>query len=380
MKSRPAPHYFVVLLLFLLLISIMFPIDLMKSITNTFMALAQKVDNLELEKVLVEDVIQDLQKNDTKSASIHLDLAERQLSLLPSNSTSIATARLLIQDANKALKNNDFGTTILHMKLADQQISVVPTNTQLLNNTGNPTTVGVASAVPSIINLTVLQGASIQGNPACSPDPVTVKRGDVIQVVNKDSVPHTVTNGKGPDDSNSGKLFDTSIVNAGESAKIDTSKLTSGQQYPFHCTVHPYMGGTLKVVELGTPPLSRNVTTSTHANMTLPGNISNTQTGAITTNVSSILGLNSSNIDKAMEAQSRLINIAKLHNASTSELYSEYSLLSCVSNVVNPGSAHFNSPASCDDDVTDMIVKHELGNNQTMIKVAYAYLKNRGIQ
>jgi hypothetical protein len=108
--------------------------------------------------------------------------------------------------------------------------------------------------------------------------------GDVIQVVNKDSVPHTVTNGKGPEDPNSGKLFDTSIINAGESAKVDTSKLTSGQQYPFHCTVHPYMTGTLKVAELGTP-LNRNVT-STHANMTLPGNISNTQTRAITTNVS----------------------------------------------------------------------------------------------
>jgi azurin len=65
-------------------------------------------------------------------------------------------------------------------------------------------------------------------------------------VINKDSVPHTVTNGKGPDDPNSGKLFDTSIINAGESAKVDTSKLTSGQQYPFHCTVHPYMTGTLK--------------------------------------------------------------------------------------------------------------------------------------
>jgi plastocyanin len=94
--------------------------------------------------------------------------------------------------------------------------------------------------------LTVLQGASIQGNPAFSPNPVNIKKGNVVLVENKDSVPHTVTNGKGPDDPNSGKLFDTSIINAGSSAKVDTSKLTSGQQYPFHCTVHPYMTGTLK--------------------------------------------------------------------------------------------------------------------------------------
>jgi cytochrome c oxidase subunit 2 len=94
--------------------------------------------------------------------------------------------------------------------------------------------------------LNIAQGASIQGNPAFSPNPISVKKSSVVLVENKDSVPHTVTNGKGPDDPNSGKLFDTSIINAGESAKVDTSKLTSGQQYPFHCTVHPYMTGTLK--------------------------------------------------------------------------------------------------------------------------------------
>ena len=111
------------------------------------------------------------------------------------------------------------------------------------------TTGGVSSTKvsgPIGATLTVAQGASIQGNPAFNPNPISVKKGSIVQVVNKDSVPHTVTNGKGPDDPNSGKLFDTSIINAGESAKVDTSKLTSGQQYPFHCTVHPYMTGTLK--------------------------------------------------------------------------------------------------------------------------------------
>jgi plastocyanin len=95
--------------------------------------------------------------------------------------------------------------------------------------------------------ITVLQEASIQGNPAFDPSVVKVKRGNLIQVTNRDSVPHTVTNGKGADDPNTGKLFDTSIINAGESARIDTSKLTVGQAYPFHCTIHPYMTGTLKV-------------------------------------------------------------------------------------------------------------------------------------
>jgi cytochrome c oxidase subunit 2 len=110
---------------------------------------------------------------------------------------------------------------------------------------GNATTPTTTAA--GGVSLSILQGASIQGNPAYSPNPLTVKKGDSISVVNKDTVPHTVTNGKDPSDPNSAKLFDTSIINAGQSAQVTTTKLSAGQQYPFHCTVHPYMTGTLKV-------------------------------------------------------------------------------------------------------------------------------------
>jgi plastocyanin len=94
--------------------------------------------------------------------------------------------------------------------------------------------------------LSILQGASTQGNPAYAPATLTVKKGDSIQVTNKDSVPHTVTNGKDASDPTSGKLFDTSIINAGSTAQISTAKLTPGD-YPFHCSLHPYMTGLLKV-------------------------------------------------------------------------------------------------------------------------------------
>src|ERR687887_523538 len=110
-----------------------------------------------------------------------------------------------------------------------------------------PATTEAASPAVGGVSLSILQGASTQGNPAYSPNPLTVKKGNSISVVNKDAVPHTVTNGKDPSDPNSAKLFDTSIINAGQSAQITTTKLSAGQQYPFHCTVHPYMTGTLKV-------------------------------------------------------------------------------------------------------------------------------------
>jgi plastocyanin len=94
--------------------------------------------------------------------------------------------------------------------------------------------------------LTIPQGASVQGNPAYKPDPMTAKKGDTIQVENKDTTLHTVTSGKTLEDPNKGKMFDSSMINPGATAKISTASLNPGE-YPFHCDVHPYMIGTLKV-------------------------------------------------------------------------------------------------------------------------------------
>lgn len=74
-----------------------------------------------------------------------------------------------------------------------------------------------------------------------------MKSGDVITVVNEDTVPHTVTSGA-PSDSDAGALFDTSIVFAGKSVTIDTSGLGVGE-YDYFCQIHPYMAGKLIVTE-----------------------------------------------------------------------------------------------------------------------------------
>ncbi|MGB8086944.1 MAG: plastocyanin/azurin family copper-binding protein [Nitrososphaeraceae archaeon] len=95
-------------------------------------------------------------------------------------------------------------------------------------------------------SLSILEGASVQGNPAYDPDPLTVTAGDVIEVSNNDNVPHTATSGSGPEDPKSGSQFDTSIIDAGATAQIDTANLAAGD-YPFYCSVHPYMLGNLKV-------------------------------------------------------------------------------------------------------------------------------------
>ncbi|HJS64518.1 MAG TPA: plastocyanin/azurin family copper-binding protein, partial [Nitrososphaeraceae archaeon] len=88
--------------------------------------------------------------------------------------------------------------------------------------------------------------AATQGNPAYDPSDLTVKKGQTILVDNVDAMPHTVTNGAGPSDSTSGKIFDTSIMNAGEFKVLETADIDPAK-YDYYCTVHPYMLGTLTV-------------------------------------------------------------------------------------------------------------------------------------
>jgi plastocyanin len=94
--------------------------------------------------------------------------------------------------------------------------------------------------------LNIPAGASVQGNPSYDPDPLTVSAGDVVEVVNEDNVPHTVTSGTGLEDPESGSQFDTSLIDAGATAQLDTANLAAGD-YPYYCAVHPYMVGALKV-------------------------------------------------------------------------------------------------------------------------------------
>jgi cytochrome c oxidase subunit II len=113
-------------------------------------------------------------------------------------------------------------------------------------NGGTNETGASAPATPAAATIKIPQGASVQGNPAYDPDSIAVKAGDTIAVENEDSAPHTVTNGKDATDPNVGKLFDTSIINAGDSGEITTTDLKPGE-YPFHCSVHPYMTGSMTV-------------------------------------------------------------------------------------------------------------------------------------
>jgi cytochrome c oxidase subunit 2 len=110
----------------------------------------------------------------------------------------------------------------------------------------NATSAAPSPAGPPGAPLTILEGSSIQGSPSYDPAALTVKKGDKITVTNKDTLPHTVTSGTGPTDPNSAKQFDTSILEAGATADIETTNINPGE-YPYYCAVHPYMLGKIVV-------------------------------------------------------------------------------------------------------------------------------------
>jgi plastocyanin len=74
-------------------------------------------------------------------------------------------------------------------------------------------------------------------NFAFSPSTITVAPGATVTVTNSDSVAHTVTSKTGG--------FDTGDIQAGQS-KTFTAPNKAGS-YPYICTIHQYMAGTLTV-------------------------------------------------------------------------------------------------------------------------------------
>ncbi len=118
-----------------------------------------------------------------------------------------------------------------------QQQQVVATKQQAAGGGG-------ATAGGSTIN--ILEGSSIQGSPDYDPDELTVSAGAEVTVVNQDTVLHSATSGTGPQDPESAQQFDTSLINAGESATLSLAQVTPGQ-YDYYCMVHPYMTGKIVV-------------------------------------------------------------------------------------------------------------------------------------
>ena len=155
------------------------------------------------------------------------------------------TSKLTVGAASAGGTSNATGATAGNTSNAGSSGGNATTTTTTAPATPSAATTTTTTAA-AVATLTIPNGASVQGNPSYEPTPLTVKVGDTIAVENKDISPHTVTNGKDATDPTMGKLFDTSIINAKGSSEIVTADLKPGE-YPFFCSVHPYMTGSLTV-------------------------------------------------------------------------------------------------------------------------------------
>jgi plastocyanin len=133
---------------------------------------------------------------------------------------------------------------------ADQTTAAGGGNQTTAAGGGNQTTAaggaggGGATAGGPTIN--ILEGASIQGSPDYDPEELTASAGAEVTVVNQDTVLHSATSGTGPQDPESAQLFDTSLINGGESATLSLAQVTPGQ-HDYYCIVHPFMTGKIVV-------------------------------------------------------------------------------------------------------------------------------------
>lgn len=124
--------------------------------------------------------------------------------------------------------------------------------------------------------IAILSGAAVQGSPDYAPDDAQVPLGNKVVWRNDDTVPHTATSGTGPADPNNAKLFDTSIINGGESSKpIELAGAKEGDVIDYYCFVHPYMTSKLTVTaaETGAPAGSQNSSPAA-ATLTIPAGAS----------------------------------------------------------------------------------------------------------
>jgi plastocyanin len=100
------------------------------------------------------------------------------------------------------------------------------------NGTPPPTQPAASTSAPSSGPTVTIKDFGYSGT-------LTVKAGTKVTVVNDDSVAHTLTDKKT-------HKFDTGSISGGGGTGSFTAPSTPGT-YPFGCTIHPEMAGTLTV-------------------------------------------------------------------------------------------------------------------------------------
>src|SRR5829696_3506859 len=119
------------------------------------------------------------------------------------------------------------------------------TNATTTGTTGNTTGTSTTSAGGGT-SVSIVSGSSSLTDTAYQPNPIQVSVGTTVTWTNDDSQPHTVTSGSNgqPDNKfNSSPNFNP-LLNPGQTFSFT---FTEEGNYPYFCTLHPNMVGTVSV-------------------------------------------------------------------------------------------------------------------------------------
>ena len=97
-----------------------------------------------------------------------------------------------------------------------------------------------SSALPAMQEGITVSIIGNSGRNSYNPNPIEIKVGDTVTWINNDSSPHTVTSSS----NDSSITFDSDVLRRGEMFSFTFDK---EGQYPYLCTLHPSMVGTVVV-------------------------------------------------------------------------------------------------------------------------------------
>jgi plastocyanin len=227
----------------------------------------------------------------------HFGLPVQEISDNPEILQTPPSLRNISQGQQVTTAGNDSATGAATTNATTNATSANATTTT--NDTSQES--GVEAGETAGTTIVIIAGSSVQGNPDYEPDDAKVSLSENIVWNNEDSVPHTATSGSGVEDPNSGKIFDTSIINGGEeSSPVQLTGVKEGDEIPYYCQVHPFMTSKLTVV---------TSTTDDGADPSTNNTSSKLETGQeIATNTSRIEGNTTSNNSQPLEASGNVSN------------------------------------------------------------------------
>jgi plastocyanin len=180
-----------------------------------------------------------LSKNDDNNKTVLATLALMLLSLSVASSIAISAPHYASAQGVTG-QGGGYATNATMMGASNA------TNATMMGASNATNATGASGGNTTTSSVSIVPGASTLTTDAYSPNPIQVSVGTTVTWTNNDSQPHTVTSGSNgqPDNKfNSSPNF-TPLLNPGQTFSFT---FTEEGNYPYFCTLHPNMVGTVSV-------------------------------------------------------------------------------------------------------------------------------------